>query len=214
MAVMYRINAQSRAMEVACNRRGLPYRLVGGVKFYQRKEIRDTLSFLRVVHNPADDAALERIINVPARGISQRTWLELRRVAQANGVPVLDVVFSLEGDAEAAPDDGNDSYMVELNTRARNAVIRFAGLIKRLIEQSLTLQPPDLIDLALDRSGYARWVQEDKERGEERMENLKELTGLGRAVLGRAVVRRGGGCTGTAWRLSSECCVGLRRRCS
>ncbi len=177
MAVMYRINAQSRAMEVACNRRGLPYRLVGGVKFYQRKEIRDTLSFLRVVHNPADDAALERIINVPARGISQRTWLELRRVAQANGVPVLDVVFSLEGDAEAAPDDGNDSYMVELNTRARNAVVRFAGLIKRLIEQSLTLQPPELIDLALERSGYARWVQEDKERGEERIENLKELRG-------------------------------------
>ena len=177
MAVMYRINAQSRAMEVACNRRGLPYRLVGGVKFYQRKEIRDTLSFLRVVHNPADDAALERIINVPARGISQRTWLELRRVAQANGVPVLDVVFSLEDDAEAAPDDGNDSYAVELNTRARNAVVRFAGLIKRLIEQSLTLQPPELIDLALDRSGYARWVQEDKVRGEERMENLKELRG-------------------------------------
>ena len=177
MAVMYRINAQSRAMEVACNRRGLPYRLVGGVKFYQRKEIRDTLSFLRVVNNPADDAALERIINVPARGISQRTWLELRRVAQANGVPVLDVVFSLGGDAEAAPDDGNGSYTVELNTRARNAVIRFAGLIKRLIEQSLTLQPPDLIDLALERSGYARWVLEDKERGDERMENLKELRG-------------------------------------
>ena len=102
MAVMYRINAQSRAMEVACNRRGLPYRLVGGVKFYQRKEIRDTLSFLRLVNNPADDAALERIINVPARGISQRSMLELRRVAQAWEVPLLDVVFSLEDDSEAA----------------------------------------------------------------------------------------------------------------
>ena len=177
MAVMYRINAQSRAMEVACNRRGLPYRLVGGVKFYQRKEIRDTLSFLRLVNNPADDAALERIINVPARGISQRSMLELRRVAQAWEVPLLDVVFSLEDDSEAAPDNGVGAYDVELNTRARKAVIRFAGLIKRLIEQSLTLQPPDLIDLALDRSGYARWVLEDKERGDERMENLKELRG-------------------------------------
>ena len=177
MAVMYRINAQSRAMEVACNRRGLPYRLVGGVKFYQRKEIRDTLSLLRLVNNPADDAALERIINVPARGISQRSMLELRRVAQAWGVPILDVVFSLEDDSEAAPDNGVGAYDVELNTRARKAVIRFAGLIKRLIEQSLTLQPPDLIDLALERSGYARWVLEDKERGDERMENLKELRG-------------------------------------
>ena len=177
MAVMYRINAQSRAMEVACNRRGLPYRLVGGVKFYQRKEIRDTLSFLRLVHNPADDAALERIINVPARGISQRTMEELRRAARARGAPLLDVVFSLEGDSEAAPDDDDDVYTVELNTRARNAVVRFAGLIKRLIEQSLALQPPELIDLTLERSGYARWVMEDKERGDERMENLKELRG-------------------------------------
>ena len=114
MAVMYRINAQSRAMEVACNRRGMPYRLVGGVKFYQRKEIRDTLSFLRLAHNPADDAALERIINVPARGISERTMVELRRVALANGVPLLDVVFSLDGDAEAAPDNGDGGYDVEL----------------------------------------------------------------------------------------------------
>ena len=177
IAVMYRINSQSRAMEVACNGRGLPYRLVGGVKFYQRKEIRDTLSFLRLVNNPADDAALERIINVPARGISQRSMLELRRVARAWGVPLLDVVFSLEDDDGAAADNGVGAYDVELNTRARKAVIRFAGLIKRLIEQSLTLQPPDLIDLALDRSGYARWVLEDKERGEERMENLKELRG-------------------------------------
>ena len=177
MAVMYRINAQSRAMESACTERGVPYRLVGGVKFYHRREIRDTLAFLRLVHNPADDAALERIINVPARGISQRTWLELRRVAQAKGVPVLDVVFSLEDDAEAAPDNGDGTYKVELNTRARNAVVRFAGLIKRLIEQSLTLQPPDLIDLALDRSGTRAGYMRDKERGDERMENLKELRG-------------------------------------
>ncbi len=177
MAVMYRINAQSRAMEVACNRRGVPYRLVGGVKFYQRREIRDTLSFLRLVHNPADDAALERIINVPARGISQRTMEELRRAARARGVPLLDVVFSLDGDAEAAPDEDDDVYTVELNTRARNSVVRFAGLIKRLIEQSLALQPPELIDLTLERSGYARWVMDDKERGDERMENLKELRG-------------------------------------
>ena len=177
MAVMYRINAQSRAMEVACNRRGLPYRLVGGVKFYQRREIRDTLSFLRLAHNPADDAALERIINVPARGIGERTMVELRRVAQANGVPLLDVVFSLDGDPEAAPDKDDGGYNVELNTRARNSIVRFADLIKRLIEQSMSLQPPELIDLALERSGYVRWVMEDEERGGERMENLNELRG-------------------------------------
>ena len=177
MAVMYRTNAQSRAMEVACNRRGMPYRLVGGVKFYQRKEIRDTLSFLRLAHNPADDAALERIINVPARGISERTMVELRRVAQANEVPLLDVVFSLDGDTEAAPDIGDGGYDVELSTRAKNSVVWFAGLMKRLIGQSMSLQPPELIDLTLEISGYARWVMEDKKRGDDRMENLKELRG-------------------------------------
>ena len=107
---------------------------------------------------------------MPARGISQRSMLELRRVAQAWEVPLLDVVFSLEDDEGAAADSDVGAYDVGLNTRARKAVIRFAGLIKRLIEQSLTLQPPELIDLALERSGYARWVLEDKERGDERME--------------------------------------------
>jgi DNA helicase-2/ATP-dependent DNA helicase PcrA len=95
VAIMYRVNAQSRAFEVACNREGIPYRLVGGVKFYDRKEVKDILSFLRVVSNPADDAALERIINVPARGISARSVAELHRVAIANNVPALDVILDI-----------------------------------------------------------------------------------------------------------------------
>lgn len=169
IAVMYRINAQSRSLEVACNRAGLPYRLVGGVKFYERREVKDILSFLRLVSNPADDAALERVINTPTRGISDRTVAELRRIAAANQAPLLDAVLSVQ--------DENNPLNVQLSTRAANSVSMFADLVARLIEQSLVLQPQELIDLAMERSGYVRMLQEDKETGEERMENLRELRG-------------------------------------
>ena len=173
IAVMYRVNAQSRAFEVTCNREGIPYRLVGGVKFYDRKEVKDILAFLRVVANPADDAALERVINVPSRGISAKSLTELRRVALANNVPILDVILDISrvkgGDEEPA------AYVITLATRALNSIATFGDLITRLIEQSLALDTTELIDLTVERTGYGAMLREDKERGEERMENLQEL---------------------------------------
>jgi len=173
VAVMYRVNAQSRAFEVACNREGIPYRLVGGVKFYDRKEVKDILAFLRVVANPADDAALERIINVPARGISARTVAELRRVAVANNVPALDVILDIT--RVQMGDEDPPAYYVDLATRALKSITAFGDLITRFIEQSLALDTNELIDLIVERSGYGAMLREDKERGEERMENLQEL---------------------------------------
>jgi len=175
IAVMYRVNAQSRAVEGACNRTGMPYRLVGGVKFYERKEVKDVLSYLRLALNPADDAALSRIINVPTRGISDRTVEEVRRAARADGTPMLAAVFAVaEPDANGEPPDGLKAH---LHKRAVNSLTRFANLMQRLIERSMVLPPHELIDLALERSGYARLLQEDQERGEERWENVKELRG-------------------------------------
>ena len=105
--------------KVTCNREGIPYRLVGGVKFYDRKEVKDILGFLRVVANPADDVALERVINVPARGISAKSLTELRRVALVNNVPILDVILDISrvkgGDEEPA------AYGCTLATRALNS---------------------------------------------------------------------------------------------
>ncbi len=173
IAVMYRVNAQSRAFEVACNREGIPYRLVGGVKFYDRKEVKDVLAFLRLVANPADDAALERIINVPTRGISAKTLAELRRVATLKDVPLLDVILDISrvhgGDEQPA------AFDIELATRALKSVSAFGDLITRLIEQSMALDTTELIDLTVERSGYGAMLRDDKERGEERMENLQEL---------------------------------------
>lgn len=173
VAIMYRVNAQSRAFEVACNREGIPYRLVGGVKFYDRKEVKDILAFLRVVANPADEAALERIINVPTRGISARTVAELRRVAITNNVPMLDVVLDIT--RVQLGDEDPPAYYAELATRALKSVTAFGDLITRFIEQSLALDTNELIDLIVERSGYGAMLREDKERGEERMENLQEL---------------------------------------
>ena len=173
IAVMYRVNAQSRAFEVTCNREGIPYRLVGGVKFYDRKEVKDILAFLRLVANPAADAALERVINVPARGISAKSLTELRRVALDNNVPILDVILDIsrvKGD-----DEEPAAYGFTLATRALNSIATFGDLITRLIEQSMALDTTELIDLAVERTGYGAMLREDKERGEERMENLQEL---------------------------------------
>ena len=173
IAVMYRVNAQSRAFEVTCNREGIPYRLVGGVKFYDRKEVKDILAFLSLIANPAADAALERVINVPARGISAKSLTELRRVSLANNVPILDVILDISrvksGDEEPA------AYVITLATRALNSIATFGDLITRLIEQSLALDTTELIDLTVERTGYGAMLREDKERGEERMENLEEL---------------------------------------
>ena len=170
---MYRVNAQSRAFEVTCNREGIPYRLVGGVKFYDRKEVKDILAFLSLIANPAADAALERVINVPARGISAKSLTELRRVALVNNVPILDVILDISrvkgGDEEPA------AYGCTLATRALNSIATFGDLITRLIEQSMALDTTELIDLAVERTGYGAMLREDKERGEERMENLQEL---------------------------------------
>ena len=173
IAVMYRVNAQSRAFEVTCNREGIPYRLVGGVKFYDRKEVKDILAFLSLIANPAADAALERVINVPARGISAKSLTELRRVALVNNVPILDVILDISrvkgGDEEPA------AYGCTLATRALNSIATFGDLITRLIEQSMALDTTELIDLTVARTGYGAMLREDKERGEERMENLQEL---------------------------------------
>jgi DNA helicase-2/ATP-dependent DNA helicase PcrA len=173
VAIMYRVNAQSRAFEVACNREGIPYRLVGGVKFYDRKEVKDVLSFLRLAANPADDAALERIINVPTRGISAKTVAELRRVAITNNVPILDVILDIS--RVQSGDEDPPAYYAEFATRALKSVSAFGDLITRLIEQSMALDTNELIDLIVEHSGYGAMLREDKERGEERMENLQEL---------------------------------------
>ena len=97
-AVMYRTNAQSRALEDAFVARGMPYRLVGGTRFYQRKEIKDALAYLRLAHNPADNLSLMRIINVPPRNIGEKTISTLATWSTELGIPMMGGMALIAGD--------------------------------------------------------------------------------------------------------------------
>ena len=163
-AIMYRVNAQSRAFEEACLRHGVPYQLVGSVRFYQRQEIKDVTAYLRLVANPHDDAGFARVVNVPTRGIGQRTQDELTRLARDTGTSLFDAVGALEGDAAAA-----------FATRSAGALTRFREMIEGLAADSADLDLVEIVDGVLERTGYKRFVQGQDERAEERWENIMEL---------------------------------------
>ena len=168
-AVMYRINAQSRAMEEACLRYGMTYRLIGGVRFYQRREVKDVVAYLRVVLNPYDEVSLNRIVNVPSRGIGSRTMEEVTRWAQDLGLPLYAAMQAI-----AAGEVGE--VKPRIAPRAVAAIERFVSLTGYLVEQAEKVGVAGLIDLLLERIGYRSYLQED-ERGEEQWENVLELKG-------------------------------------
>ncbi len=168
-AVMYRINAQSRAMEEACLRYGMTYRLIGGVRFYQRREVKDVVAYLRVVLNPYDEVSLNRIVNVPSRGIGSRTMEEVTRWAQELGLPLYAALQAI-----AAGEVGD--VKPRIAPRAVAAIERFVSLIGYLTEQAEKVGAAGLIDLLLERIGYRSYLMED-ERGEEQWENVLELKG-------------------------------------
>ena len=176
VAVMYRVNAQSRALEEACLRYGMPYQVVGGLKFYQRQEVKDVAAYLRLVANPNDDVALSRVVNVPSRGIGQRTLDELTRMARAAETSL----FSAIGRVTVARDEGTE---LPMTPRAARSLIDFRRLIEGLAEQRDSVDLVELIDLVLERSGYKRHLEEEANRGEERLENIQEFRSAARDFL-------------------------------
>jgi DNA helicase-2/ATP-dependent DNA helicase PcrA len=163
-AVMYRTNAQSRALEEAFIRYGFPYKLVGATRFYERREIRDVVAYLRLVHNPHDDLSLGRIINVPGRGIGQRTLAELGRWATDLGLPHYDALKRLADEEESTP----------FAPRSRQALERFVALLEELLAKSAEMNVAELFDLVLEKTGYRAYTMESAD-GEERWENIMEL---------------------------------------
>ena len=166
-AVLYRTNAQSRAIETECSRRGVQYRLIGGVRFYERREIKDALALLRIVVNPSDETSLRRIINVPPRGIGPATLRKLEEYSVFNTASLLDTML-LASDPSA-------SHQLGLGRAALGKVRSFADFVAMLISNSEKHYPTDLLDYALKGSGYRDWVNKDEETRLERNENLKEL---------------------------------------
>jgi len=160
-AVMYRVNAQSRALEETFLRYGVPYRLVGGTRFYQRREVKDIIAYLRLIHNPQDTVSLVRIINVPVRGIGQRTLSQLQSWAKAHDSSLF----------EASKQVANEKILPQ---RIAQALAGFDVVITELIAQSRELSLSGLLDKILERTRYREYLL-SKEDGEDRWENVMEL---------------------------------------
>ncbi|AFU99672.1 DNA helicase II [Simiduia agarivorans] len=164
VAILYRSNAQSRVLEEALLRERIPYRIYGGQRFYERLEIKNALGYLRLINNPEDDTAFERVINTPTRGIGEKSVDAIRQFARAEGCSLW----------QAA------SKMVEqkvLAARARSAVEAFQLLVTELQQSTVELPLGEMVDKVIKGTGLLDFHRNEKgEKGQARVENLQELT--------------------------------------
>jgi DNA helicase II / ATP-dependent DNA helicase PcrA len=168
VAVFYRTNAQSRVFEEVFIRVGLPYRVVGGVRFYERREVRDLLAYLRLIANPADEVSLRRVLNVPKRGIGDRAEEYVAAFAQREGI-----TFAR---ALARPAD-----VPGLAARSASAIEGFNNLIGGLRELSQNAPVAELAEAVLDRTGYIEALESSNDlQDASRVENLEELVSVAR----------------------------------
>lgn len=161
-AVLYRTNAQSRAIEEAFVRMKVPYRMVGGTRFYDRAEIKNVLAYLRLIYQPADRAAFNRIVNVPTRGLGATSVERFMGWQSVNG---MDVISSLLQAGE----------LTTLQPRAREAFTKLGALLRELQGKVETLGLPELIELLLDKLKYLEFLDDGTPQAEDRQENVKEL---------------------------------------
>jgi DNA helicase-2/ATP-dependent DNA helicase PcrA len=167
-AVLYRSNAQSRVLEEVLINAGVPYRVYGGLRFFERQEIKDALAYLRLISNPADDASFERIINVPTRGIGARTIDAVRQRARQSGVTLWQGLYMVLEEKT-------------LSARANNALQSFVNLIEQMRAATQELKLHEQIEHVIQASGLLPHYQKEKgERGQTRIENLEELINAGR----------------------------------
>ncbi len=183
VAVMYRTNAQSRSLEDAFVARGIPYRLVGGTRFYQRKEIKDALAYLRLVHNPADNVSLMRIINVPPRAIGDKTVSSLAAWSAEQGVSMTGGLALLSGDLSSPMLTGYHARdgkppQHPFGTAANKALVAFYRLLKGWLDIKDRLTVSQLLEKITEQAGYATWLRDGTEEGEDRWENLQELSSV------------------------------------
>ena len=161
-AILYRTNAQSNAMEYAFKRSGIPYRIIGGTRFFDRAEVKDMLAYLWVISNRADDLRLKRIINQPPRGIGAKTVETIERLCAASGKPLYSVI--------------SDPFSYPAMERAAQKLMNFSVLIEECAELSETLPLPDFYEELLIRTGYVQMLEEkDELENRTKLENVREL---------------------------------------
>lgn len=160
--ILYRTNAQSRLFEEACMRASVPYRIIGGVKFYARREVKDVLAYLSLIQNPQDTISLLRVINVPARKIGNTTLEKLQQFANDNSLSLWETLKQID--------------MVEgLNQPTRERLSNFRSLLELFQSKSETLVVGDLMRSIIEEIGFEKYLRDDTEEGESRWENVQEL---------------------------------------
>ncbi|MDI7277714.1 MAG: UvrD-helicase domain-containing protein, partial [Anaerolineae bacterium] len=169
-AVMYRTNAQSRVLEDEFVRRGVPYRIVGAMRFYGRKEVKDVLSYLRLIHSPGDAASIMRVLNVPPRGIGAKTVSALEAWAGREGLSWHEALQRLAEDEDALP----------IERRSRRALLGFHKMMEDLRALSREVSLLTLFDELLAQTGYDDLVRDGTEEGNERWQNIQELRTVAR----------------------------------
>ncbi len=178
VAVFYRTNAQSRVLEDVLMRTGVPYKVFGGVKFYQRKEIKDVLAYLRLLVNPQDVVSFRRAVNTPKRGIGDASVAAVESFARTEGIPVMEAVRRAD-------------EIVTLAQRAKGAVFGFRQVMDALDHHLIDgAGPARMVEFAAQESGYLAELEEDRTvEAQGRIENLQELA----RRRGRADAARPGG---------------------
>jgi DNA helicase-2/ATP-dependent DNA helicase PcrA len=166
-AVMFRTNAQSRVIEEAFLRYGTPYSLVAGTRFYERREIKDIIAYLRLVSNPYDSVSLSRIINVPVRGIGQHSLDELARYSNSLGITQYDALKRIS-------QDELNSGVLPFNPRITKSLKSFTRMIEELIILKKGTRILEFFDLVISKSGYKDYILKEED-GDERWDNVLEL---------------------------------------
>ena len=162
-AILYRTNAQSRLFEDALKRRGIPYQILSGFSFYERKETKDMICYMRLVVNPADDLALKRVINEPKRGIGAVTLGKLEALARVHGLSLLDIL-------------SQDEISYSLPAKAQKAVGEMVRIIRLCAQEKENLRVSDIYDQLLVKSGYLKALEaEDTQEAASRIENLMDF---------------------------------------
>ena len=171
-AIMYRTNAQSRLLEEAFLRANIPYRLVGAQRFYGRREVKDIIAFLRLVQNPEDEISRLRVINVPPRGIGEKTLLTLQLIARQRKINAGKILMDLG-------ERGDDSaYWGDLSNRGGMVLADFGQQLNQWVKVRDSLPLPELFDRVLQDTGYKEYIEEGSEIGQSRWENVLELRRL------------------------------------
>jgi DNA helicase-2/ATP-dependent DNA helicase PcrA len=179
VAIMYRTNAQSRLLEEAFLHAGLPYKIVGAQRFYGRREVKDIIAYMRLVHNPNDELSLIRVINVPLRGVGEKTLQLLRSQAQKSNLTLGDFLLRMGTDYEPFKDTFSHRIFLKL--------AGFGMLLSRWTTLITELTPLAIMDRIIDETDYHSYIDEGTDEGNERWENIMELRRLAAEYQDRTV---------------------------